>query len=102
MYYSILCRFGPEWDGQRVVYTKSKALFDAFGQGKQTYSDFSEELKEDLRVAHSCLDWQLPYSPEPIDETMSLGDALEYLETFVHKYPITVLDHTESNSYFNW
>lgn len=104
MYYSILCRFGPEWDGQRVIYTKSKALFEAFDQGKQIYFDngFSEELKNDLKAAHSRLDWWLPYNPGPLDETMSLSDALEYLETFVHEYPITILGHTESNSYWNY
>lgn len=104
MYYSILCRFGPEWDGQRVIYTKSKALFEAFDQGNQIYFDngFSEELKNDLKAAHSRLDWQLPYSPGPLDETMSLRDALEYLEEYVSTYPITVLGHAESNSFCNW
>lgn len=104
MYYSILCRWGPEWGGQSVIYTKSKALFVALTKGEDLhYNDgFSEELKQEIRDAHNIIDWVMPNAPEPIDEDMDLCNAIEYLETSSIKYPITVIGHTEFTPYWNY
>lgn len=104
MYYSILVRWGPEWDGQSVIHTKSKSLFDALSEGEDVrYNEgFSAELKQDIIDAHNSIDWAMPYSPEPIDEEMGLTEAIEYLQLYSMKYPITILDHTEFTPYWNY
>lgn len=105
MYYSILVRWGSEWDGQSVIYTKSKALFDALRTANDDIyynNGFSEELKQEIRDAHANIDWGMSHSPEPIDEDMGLCQAIEYLETSNVKYPITILDHDDFTPYWNY
>lgn len=97
-----MIKWGSGWDDQSVSYTKSKALFDAMRLGDNIYwSDFSEELKQDVTKAHNEMDWKMPYAPEPLNEDMDIMEALEYLESNV-VYPITVLDHTEFYPSWNW
>ena len=103
MYYSILVRWGSEWDGQSVIYTKSKALFDALNTANDDiYYDngFSEELKQEILDKHNAIEWT--GQPEDIEEDMGLCQAIEYLETHSVEYPITILDHTEFTPYWNY
>lgn len=104
MYYSILVRWGTELDSQSVIYTRSKALFEALKRGDNIFYDrgFSDELKQDIVDAHNRMDWAMPNAPEPLDENMCLIDAIEYLQDFRVPYPITVLDHTEFTPYWNY
>lgn len=103
--YSVLVRYGYEWDGQDVFYTKSKALFDTLKTtNKALYYDggFSDELKQDIINAHNTMDWEMPHAPEPLDESMGLSEAMEYLQEYNISYPIIVLDHTEYTPSWNW
>lgn len=99
--YSILGRWGTEWDGQSIVYTKSKALFEQLQKDyyKNVYfDDFSDELKSDIREAYDKLD--LDYDLDPIED-IDLTNAIEFLEVS-HNYPMVVLDHTEFTPSWNW
>lgn len=103
MYYSILVRWGPEWDGQSVIYTESKALFDALDTANDDIyynSGFSEELKQEILDKHNAIKWS--GEPKDIEEDMGLCDAIEYLQVHSVKYPITILDHTDFTPYWNY
>lgn len=103
--YSILVRWGPEWDGQSVIYTESLALFellrDNCGSNKY-YEDFSEELKAEIKEKYDAFDWDCPYgAPQPLEDT-DIIEAIEWLEYRPKSYPLTVIDHTEFTPSWNW
>jgi len=104
MYYSILVRWGSEWDGQSVIYTKSKALFEALRTADDDIyydEDFSDELKQEILDKHNFIEWT--GQPEDLDKEMGLCQAIEYLaESSCVKYPITILDHAEFTPYWNY
>ena len=103
MYYCILHKFGPEWDGQDLVFIKSKALFDTIVKATSDiyWDDFSEELKQEILEKHRQLDYEAPYDVGPVGEDTDLNAAIEYLKESP-KFPITVLDVTELYSDWNW
>ena len=104
MYYSILVRWGPEWDGQSVFYTESKELFELLKNNagsNQYFSEFSDSLQKELEKKYAEFDYASPYSPEPLED-IDICQAIEYLEAYSHKYPLTVLDYTEFTPSWNW
>lgn len=100
--YSILVRWGPEWDGQSVTYTESKALFELLERASKNiyFSDFSEKLQQELISKHSELDWDAPYDPGALED-IDIARAIEYLE-YTGLYPVLVIDHTEFTLNWNW
>jgi len=104
MVYSILVRWGPEWDGQSVIYTESKELFELLKDNtgnNQYFTEFSDKLQEELEKKYSEFDYASPYSPEPIED-IDICQAIEYLECYTPQYPLTVLAHTEFTPSWNW
>lgn len=103
--YSILVRWGPEWDGQSVVYTESLALFELLVNsnclGNKYYPDFSDKLKAEIKAKYDAFDWTASYEPEPL-EGLSILDAIEWLEYLPKAYPLLVIDHTEFTPSWNW
>lgn len=105
--YSVLMRHDPEWDGQNVIYIKSKALFDLlqsneFSGDNVYFDDFSEELKRELTVAYEALNQEIDYPLDPIGD-MDIGAAIELLEyTALNQFPMVLLGHTECTMSWNW
>lgn len=105
--YSALVRWGTEWDGQSIYYTHSKALFDQICKinyrGEVFFSDFSEELKVQLRITREAFIKQNQdvdlLDPE---EDMSITEAMEWLEVVTPKFPIIVAGETELTCSWNW
>lgn len=104
MYYSILVRWGPEWDGQSVRYVKSKALFELLRDSvdNKYFPDFSAELQEELKEKWVAFDWESPYPPEGELEDIDILQALEWLEEAYLRFPLTILDSTEFTPSWNW
>lgn len=81
--YIALVRWGPEWDGQSIYKTKSKALFDQMCDGEVYFSEFSEELKSELRARYAQQVIDYPESAsEPLDEEMSIAEAMDWLDCY--------------------
>lgn len=103
--YSILVRWGPEWDGQSVVYTQSRALFellqDADAGVNKYFDDFSDELKAEIKAKYNSFDWAVDYAPDPLEE-IDITQAIEWLEFYTNTYPLVVLGHIEFNTSWNW
>lgn len=106
--YIALVRYGPEWDGQSIYKTKSKALFDQMVKINHTYSnklirfpEFSDELKADLRVRHAEDLAKYP-DLELLDEDMNIQDAMEWLDGYDVKFPVIVAGETELTCSWNW
>lgn len=103
--YSALVRWGPEWDGQSIYYTHSKALFDlmAVTDSAVYFPDFSEELKAQLRITREAFLKQCP-DAELLDpeEDMSIHEAMEWLEVVAPEFPIIVAGETELTCSWNW
>lgn len=102
--YAVLVKSGPEWDGQRIVYTKSKALFDQISgvQWKNVYfNDFSEELK--LEITRIWDQNKIDYPDcEPEDlQDIDIWGAIEYLECTLNG-PVILADDTEFYPSWNW
>lgn len=106
--YIALVRWGPEWDGQSIYRTKSKALFEQLCRtDSETYfSDFSEELKADLRTRHATQLRELPeLTHDPLDEQMSIQEAMEWLDCYGDEYndfPVILGGETELTCSWNW
>jgi len=83
MYYIILHKYGYERTAQDLVFTKSKALFDAV----KLYST-TPELIEDLKEWNALQD-------EPYELPTNLTEAIEWLQEFNPPMPATILDYTE-------
>lgn len=107
-YYIALVRWGPEWDGQSIYKTKSKALFDQIKKADDEvyFPDFSDELKADLRAKYNEQNEKYPeLTPEPLNEEMSLNEAMEWLDCYgedYNKFPILVGGMTELTCHWNW
>lgn len=104
MYYSILVRWGPEWDGQSIRYTKSEALFKLLrdSDGNKYFPDFSPELQTELKEKWVAFDWESPYPAEGELEDIDILQALEWLEEACPRFPLTILDSTEFTPYWNY
>lgn len=102
--YAVLVKSGPEWDGQRIVYTKSRALFDQISgvQYKNVhFNDFSVELKLEVM---SVLDQNKIDYPEYESEDLQDIDicgAIEYLE-YNLEGPVILAAETEFYPSWNW
>ena len=104
--YSVLARWGTEWDGQSIYYTASKALFDQIEKinyNEVFFSDFSDELKSQLRIVREAFIKQNP-DVELLDreEDMSINEAMEWLEVVTPKFPVIVAGETELTCSWNW
>jgi hypothetical protein len=107
--YIALVRWGPEWDGQSIYRTKSKALFDQINKANRhtdTYfPDFSEELKAELRARHAEQAIEYPgIISEPLDEEMSITEAMEWLDCYgleYDKFPVILGGQTELTCSWN-
>lgn len=101
--YIALVRWHSGWDGQSIYLTKSKALFDqmyaAVDEGH--FDEFSEELKSDLRARYEQQKLEYP-EQEPLDEEVSITEAMEWLEYPSYNYPVIVAGQTELTCYWNW
>lgn len=100
--YSILVRWGPEWDGQSVIYTKSEELFkllrDSYDNDK--FPDFSNRLQAELSDLYSnSFEWQ-DYDPTYLSSIDTL-EAIEWLQC-TPEAPFIVLGHTEYTCSINW
>jgi hypothetical protein len=110
--YVVLCRWGPEWDGQSLYRTKSKALFDYIDKGDwrwntvPTFSDFPEELKADIRARYEAQKLEYPdLTSEVLDEEMDLGEAMEWLDSYGEdylKFPVILAGTSELTCSWNW
>lgn len=112
--YIALVRYGPEWDSQSIYRTKSKALFEqmrtadlAYGNTESCYfAGFSEELKAELRARYEQQKLELPeFTTEPLDEEMSLSEAMEWLDCYgedYNKFPVVLAGETELTCRWNW
>lgn len=102
--YSVLVRWGPEWDGQSVFYTESLALFeilrDNCGNNKY-FDDFSDKLKAEIKTKYDAFDWAVDYAPDPLED-IDILQAMEWLEHYPMSYPLMVVDHTEFTPSWNW
>ena len=104
--YSVLARWGTEWDGQSIYYTHSKALFDQICKvdyREVYFNDFSDELKSQLRLTREAFTKQHP-DVELLDseEDMSITEAMEWLEVVSPEFPIIVAGQTELTCSWNW
>jgi hypothetical protein len=103
--YAILVKSGPEWDGQRIVYTKSKAVFEQIStlDGEDLYfDDFSEELK--FEVMQVLNEYKLEYPETELDdlEGIDISSALlEYLE-YTLDGPVILAGDTEFYPSWSW
>ena len=115
--YIILCRYSPDWDGTNIYRTKSKSLFDFInmyneqrirGNNNTTpyFCTFSDELRTELRAAYAAQLVEYPqYSHEPLDEDMTIGDAMEWLEVYGGEYntfPVILAGTAELTFRWNW
>lgn len=109
--YIALVRWGPEWDGQSIYRTKSKALFEQMkiadeSRNTMYFSGFSEELKAELRAAHAKQLTEYPeLTSEPLDEEMTITEAMEWLDCYgedYNKFPVIVAGETELTCSWNW
>lgn len=105
--YCALVRWGPEWDGQSIYYTHSKALFEEMklidDRQKDVYFDnFSEELKTQLRAVRAAFTKQHPDVDLGDDEDMSISEAMEWLEVVTPAFPVILAGETELNCSWNW
>lgn len=104
--YVALVRWRPEWDGQSLYYTHSKALFEQMCEdnNKATYfNDFSEELKSQLRVTMEAFMKQHPdVGLLDAEEDISITEAMEWLEVVGPKFPVIVAGETELTCHWNW
>ena len=106
--YIALVRWGPEWDGQSIYKTESKALFDQLCQtDSETYfPDFSEELKADLRARYTQQNLEYPeLTPDVFNEEMSINEAMEWLDCYgedYNKFPAILGGETELTCSWNW
>lgn len=102
--YSVLVRWGPEWDGQSVIYTQSLPLFellrDNCGDNKY-FNDFSDKLKAEIKTKYDAFDWAVDYAPDLLEDT-DITQAIEWLEYYPKNYPLVVIDHTEFTPSWNW
>lgn len=111
--YIALVRWGPEWDGQSIYRTKSKALFEQISKTTRYngsyFPDFSEELKAELRARHAQLAIKYPETIcEPLDEEMCITEAMEWLDCYGPEYdeydefPVILGGQTELTCSWNW
>jgi hypothetical protein len=104
--YSALVRWGPEWDGQSIYYTYSKALFEQMKVADRreglNFDSFSEELKAELRAKREAFTEQDPDIAFEEEEDMSINEAMEWLEVICPKFPIILAGETELNCSWNW
>lgn len=105
--YIALVRWRPEWDGQSIYYTSSKAMFDQLDnldyQGQRlSFGDFSEELKEQVRAVRAAFIQQHPDVELEGEEDTSISDAMEWLEVIRPKLPVIVAGETEVTCRWNW
>ena len=105
--YAVLVRWGPEWDGQSIYYTSSKALFDQLDnldyQGRSlSFDDFSKELKKQVRVVRAAFIQQNPDAELEEEEDTSIIDAMEWLEVISPEFPVIVAGETELTCSWNW
>ena len=101
--YIILVRWGPEWDGQSIYYTYSKALFEYIKSAdlyrKTYFNDFSEELKADIITAKDIFSKEYPQTT--LEDNEDIGSAMEWLEA-QPKFPIIVAGETSLTCRWNW
>lgn len=103
--YSVLVRWGPEWDGQSIYYTDSKALFEQIcntNHYEVYFNDFSDELKQQLRITMEAFSKQHPDVELQEEEGMSINEAMEWLEVASPGFPIIVAGETELTCNWNW
>jgi hypothetical protein len=107
--YIALVRWGPEWDGQSIYRTKSKALFEQIkstGYEEPSFQDFNEELKSELRARHTQQLAEYPeVTSEEFNEEMALSEAMEWLDCFegeYNKFPVILGGETELTCIWNW
>lgn len=107
--YCALVRWGPEWDGQSIYYTNSKAMFDqlyladhTYGSDKPIYFDtFSDELKAQLRAVRAAFVTQHPDIALDSEDDMSISEAMEWLECSP-KFPVVLAGEAELTASWNW
>lgn len=102
--YAILVKSGPEWDGQRIVYTKSKALFDqiSIADYKNVYfQGFSAELK--LEILRVLDDYKAKYPDCEVEnlEDIDIWGGIDYLE-YTLNGPVILAGDTEFYPSWNW
>lgn len=106
--YIALVRWGPEWDGQSIYRTKSKALFEQLKitDNEVYFPAFSEELKSELRARYEQQKIEYPeLTSEPLDEEMSISEAMEWLDCYgedYNKFPVILGGETELTCSWNW
>ena len=104
--YIALVRWGLEWDGQSIFYTKSKALFEQMQRADRHegvyFPDFNEELKSQLRAVRAAFVTQHPDITLDVEEDMSISEAMEWLEYIGPKFPVIVAGETELTCSWNW
>ncbi len=108
--YIALVRWGPEWDGQSIYRTKSKALFEqikATEMGNEPYFPyFNLELQAELRAKYTEQKLHHPeLTSEALDEEMSLSEAMEWLDCFGEEYtkfPVILGGEAELTCSWNW
>ena len=84
MYYVILHKYDYDWKAQDLVFTKSKALFDAV-----KLESFTPELVEDLKAKN------IELQDGPYEIPTRLTEAIEWLQDYRPALPSTILDYTE-------
>lgn len=103
--YAVLVKSGPEWDGQRIVYTKSKALFDQIstvGYENVYFQGFSSELKLEVMKVMDEYKAEYPdYEAENLEDIDIHGALVEYLE-YMLKEPVILAGDTEFYPSWNW
>ena len=103
--YIALVRWYIGWDGQSIYKTSSKALFDQMDAAEDNvyFPSFSDELKADLQARHAQQVIEYPEDTfEPLDEEMSLTEAMEWLGYTSSKYPVIVAGETELTCHWNF
>jgi hypothetical protein len=83
MYYVILHKYDYDWKAQDLVFTKSKALFDAV-----KLESITPELVEDLNAWNTLQE-------EQYELPTNLIEAIEWLQDYRPTLPLTILDYTE-------
>jgi hypothetical protein len=103
--YIALVRWGPEWDGQSIYYTHSKALFEQIetvNYNEVFFDDFSDELKAHLRITREAFNTHHPDVVLDAEEDMSISEALEWLQVVSPKFPVIIGGETELTCSWNW
>lgn len=104
--YCAFVRWGREWDGQSIYYTHSKALFEQMRKADRRegiyFTEFSEELKSQLRATRIAFIAQHPDVELDDEEDMSISDAMEWLEAVTPTFPVILAGETELNCSWNW